>query len=643
MDTSAAHIYHSALPLSPRTSIVRRLYEPYAHPLMRIVQGVPMSWDPVVAAVKCSRNIGLIVWSPCSRFIVIDRYTEIQILDAATLKQIRSLKPQSDSEYTQSFVFLAESRSLAHLTGRLKSSTSWDLQTGVPAGIISSEQWERERHDLEDSSYVGGRGGVTRSPLSITYSGCGTMFGILFKRHNNDHTTVITTYNVLSRASVGTYPVERPAAHMIWTHGECIRFAAFRPGSITIWEVGFVSEHPATEVESMPTPDNFYPSSSFLFLPPLSRLAFILKNSIFVWDAQHSKPLLSCVVVEGPRGMAFSSDGSFFACATYGFEIYLWKDSPTGYALHQKLMSSAADSTPLLSPDGRSILAFSGPTLQLWRTSDSIIPLSTTPTQALQSANRFTLGFSPGESSVAVARLSDNTATVLDLRSGVPRLTIDAGMKIHGLRAGGSTVVVVGDGKIVTWNLPQRDHSLNATVSVDDSIRSMVFDRSLFHTPTSWSPPSALISPDFNYLAVMAWLTAGKVVTLNIYDMTTGKYLWGTKTIAHVLWFTPDGHEVWCCGTFSEGWVIAKDSKSGFLKMESLGVRLDWPQVCPWTSSRGYKIVSDGWILNSNGKRLLWMPPHWRSREDNTMWSGRFLALLHSELPEAVILEVLEK
>jgi hypothetical protein len=45
ISTSAPHIYHSAMPLSPRTSIVWKLYKPYANPLVRFVHGVPISWD----------------------------------------------------------------------------------------------------------------------------------------------------------------------------------------------------------------------------------------------------------------------------------------------------------------------------------------------------------------------------------------------------------------------------------------------------------------------------------------------------------------------------------------------------------------------------------------------------------------------
>ena len=48
----------------------------------------------------------------------------------------------------------------------------------------------------------------------------------------------------------------------------------------------------------------------------------------------------------------------------------------------------------------------------------------------------------------------------------------------------------------------------------------------------------------------------------------------------------------------------------------------------------------DGWVLSPIGKKLLWLPRRWRSNEVYRTWGGRFLELLHYELPEAVILEL---
>ena len=62
----------------------------------------------------------------------------------------------------------------------------------------------------------------------------------------------------------------------------------------------------------------------------------------------------------------------------------------------------------------------------------------------------------------ATGRLKGNTVTILDLKSGGPRLTIDTGMEVLGLRMTGSTIVVLGAGKVVTWNLPAGDYTPNA-------------------------------------------------------------------------------------------------------------------------------------------------------------------------------------
>jgi len=619
--------------------MVRRFYEPYAYPLTRIVQGVPMSWDPVIVAAKCSLQIWRTVWSPCSRFIAIDCFTEIQILDAATLKRVKSLTVQQGRPLL--LAFSVDSRLLTRLSVEPEAFISWDVQTGVLASITYPERGGWEQSYPGGSLYDQDQEEDPGVALSITHSGCGMIFGVLFERRD---VAVIVTYNNLSSTSIGYHPVERPVTDIIWTHDKCIRFATFGLRSITVWEVGFTLEHPATVVESPPTPNNFDPSKEFLFLPTLSRLAFVLENAISVWDARRSKLLLSYVEIGWPVWMTFSSDGSFFACA-HGSEIHLWKDTPTGYTLHQKLMSSARHCETLLSPDGRSILAFRDLILQLWHTADSTTPLPSVPTKGFQDTQSFVFGFSPDKSLAATARFGDNVTTVLDLKSGIPRLTIDVGMKIYGLRAAGSTVVVVGEGKIVTWNLPPRDSALNTTANINDSIRTTIFD----HSPFLGSPlrPSASISPDLNYIAV-AGAVVEKSVGLNIYGMTTGKCLATVRSPSHwgyMPWFTPDGREVWRRSFFSrlQGWAIVKDDESDLLKMECLESSRHPPEGCPWTSPRGHKSTSDGWILNSNGKRLFWLPPHWRSHEEDNMWNGRFLAILHYGLPEAVILEVLEE
>ena len=600
---------------------MRRLYERYACPLTRIVQGVQESWDPIIASIKCSDDIWRTAWSPCSRFIaiVLGSAKGIQILDAVTLKQLKSFARQEGS--TQLFIISSGSRLLTWLGRNSGSFISWDLQTGVPVSEIP---------------IYGGR--TAREARSITYSGCGTMFGVLFMGHD---ATTIGTYRVLPGAPMFYHQINGPTTDTIWTHDECVRFATLRPGFITMWEVGFTSEHPPTEVESLPTPDNFDPSDEFLFLPIHFRLAFTLEKSVLVWDIQHSKLLLDSGDIGKPRKMTFSPDGRFFACGTDGPEIHLWKDSPTGYIPHRTLISGAGGCSvpcePLLSPDGQSIAASEGSALQLWRTTDPTAPPSSVPTRASGRTRRFILGFSPDESLAAAVRLADNTVTVLDLKSGIPRLVIDAGMKVHGLRVCGNDIVVVGDGKIVTWNLPAGDGVLGDRSDTNDSIQKALFDDS---TSLEFSPTlSATISPNSNHIAV-----AGTPTGLRIYDISTGKHLASAGSRGDMPWFTPGGREVWCRSTAGEGegWEILKYRGSDVTKLEYLDPTGGPPGGFPWRSPHGYEVTDDGWVLHSSGKRLLWLPHHWRSDETDRMWGGRFLGLSHSGLPEAVVLELLE-
>jgi len=635
---------------------VWRLYEKYAHPLTRIVQGVPISWDPAVATIKCPCSVSHAAWSPCSSFIAIslDSDAGIQILDAVTLKQLKSFTPPHT--YTQLLTFSPDGHLLTWVSRTSEMFVSWDVQTGLLASKISITEE-----------------GPIPAVHSVTYSGCGTMLGVLFQNHN---ISTINTYNVLSSTPIHSHPVEGLLANKIWTHGDYVQFTVLQSESVTIWEAGFTSEHPPTEVKSLLTPNNFDPSNQFHFLPIHSRLAFVLEEAVVVWDAQLSKPLLNSVDVKMTKNMTFSPDGHFFACEAYGSEIYLWKESPTGYTLHQKFLSGRGSVTPLLSPNGQLIIGLNGSTIQLWHTTYLTTPLSDAPTQLPWNARRFVLEFSPDGSLAATARLGDHMATVLDLKSGAPQLTTDTGTPIHGLRITEGTIIVVGDRKIITWSLPG-SNVLSPRVDTNDNVQTIPFASSIFSIPIqTHSTPltlgrisSASISPDFNYVAVIAADTMVSILRLVIFETTTGKYLaYGSTSLSQwgIPWFTQDGSEVWYHdlrdgdgwmyniagihglhrGSRERGWEVVKDSDSNITALSTI-IAPDYAhhssELPPWQSSHGHQVTDDGWILSTGGKRLLLLPHHWQSPEGvHRIWNGQFLAFLHRELREVVILELLE-
>ena len=238
---------------------------------------------------------------------------------------------------------------------------SWDLQTGYSAGTIILPL---------------GSGVTPGKCVSSTHSMDGKMVAVAYG--GPEYT--ICTYNLLSETQTYSYGVsgERIVAP-IWTHGESLRFVTAKTGSLTIWETEFNSIHTLAEVNSFPTPDNINYGeryeTQYLFLPTLSRLAFTFRDTVSVWDAQASKLLLnfrgdvrSTGIFESDQstGMSFSPDGRFFAYRVIGVGIHLWKDSPAGYMLHQ-IVKPAGHTfiSPLLSPNGESIIAFSDSTIQL--------------------------------------------------------------------------------------------------------------------------------------------------------------------------------------------------------------------------------------------------------------------------------------
>lgn len=110
-------------------------------------------------------------------------------------------------------------------------------------------------------------------------------------------------------------------------------------------------------------------------------------------------------------------------------------------------------------------------------------------------------------------------------------------------------------------------------------------------------------------------------------------------------WFTSDGSEIQ--GTSNQyssvhRWEIIEDGESSIPLLQPLGEIAYSPGALPWESSYGYEVTDDGWILSSAQNRLLWLPHHWRSQVEYRKWSRRFLGLSHLELPEVIILELLD-
>ena len=187
ISTSAPHIYHSALLLSPRTSGVWKLYGPQASFMTRVIKGLPTSWDLSVANSRYSSDVDAVAWSPCSKFIAItlSGFSDVAILDATTLEQCHTLHSKNPDTLWGGLRFSPNGHLLTgcgniFYLDREICIGSWDLQTGGIVGYITPSWFCN----------------------SITYSVCGMMLGGYFPESRQ-----IIIYDILSGTQLFSHSV----------------------------------------------------------------------------------------------------------------------------------------------------------------------------------------------------------------------------------------------------------------------------------------------------------------------------------------------------------------------------------------------------------------------------------------------------
>jgi WD40 repeat protein len=387
---------------------------------------------------------------------------------------------------------------------------------------------------------------------------------------------------------------------------------------------------------SLPAPKDLS-LETLVLLPTLLWLAFICKQKVIVWDAQNEKILLESADIENPSALSFSSNGHFFACSTVSEEFCIWKKSPAGYLSYEKFMPGTIYAIPYISPNGKSVITTGSGMIQLWYPENSPTPLSSVSMQVSKHSRFFCIEFSPDASLVAITERLSTTVIVLDTESGNPLLVIDTGVMTCGLRITGDKVIVVCDGKIVTWDLSARDCEFNARKNINNSIQTTSFKHLI---PIHGLYAS--ISPNLKFVALGGvWPGHNK---LWVYNMHTGEELAVTWPHGGIPGFSSSSCEVWSARNNGSvfPWEIAKGDGPNTIKLKPL--QLVEPQSqsgFPWNSPCGYQVTDDGWILSSSGKLLLWLPHH--LRQDSIIqrkWNKRFLAIWNQNIPEPCILKL---
>ena len=424
---SAAHIYHSALELSPLSSIVRRSYYHQRQiPFPKVVLGTPDSWDQCIS-ISGSREF--YTWSACGRFVAARTKEIVEIWDALSSELLSTLTTFTadsfltyDAFLTGQPTFSPDGRSLACTSNH--SLIVWDIQTGGVAREIV--------YDVIYCSW-------------LVWSLDGGTICIVGSDQNRPFVWVCDV-----ASGITTFPrgLESPCTSHLWVHNNTfwIMTAKWHQGYIIdIYEVGSIltkieSFHLHVEVR------NKYIIQSF---SPTYRISTSChgrhETHHHILDIQNSEYLLK--EVGEFNSQCFSSDGNLFA-ASSGKTIHIWTYTSVCYTQWKEISIQEPQISLLFSPTSSSLLSNSSRGLRVWHLDGPL-------TSAYPDHHQTIIALSHCGTYMATSHWCNNTVTTTHLPPQTPPCLIDTEMYVIGLALTSNVLLVLDHEMITAWLLTE--------------------------------------------------------------------------------------------------------------------------------------------------------------------------------------------
>jgi hypothetical protein len=577
IDASATHIYHSALELSPLSSIVRKLYYSQRPLLPRVVIGIPDSWDPSITSISTKNSKYLSsIWSPCSQFIAAVTRDALEIRDASTLKLLSTI--QSTKVGTRFRPGLAYSPDGCSLAGCSDTGiVIWDTQTG---GMVKKIVCE-----------------VTGDGLELVWLLNGMMIGTISLQESAVICTV-HTYGVASGEIQSSSALRSMDSSHLWAHNGSFWVMTatrdYQGQTINIFKVGST----LTKVEQFPIKSR---SSLGIFSPTTYRISAL--GSGYIWD-QHALLILdvrsSKVLLQerdSHQQHTFSPDGASFA-ASMGDHFIIWRYTSSGYTRWREFQQ---DSTILqFSPTSLSILGCASALLHISHL-DSHTSLVVAP--AIKTCGQPWGALSPNGAYIVAAHEGESTITITNLNFQYPSTSqfINTDLEISAMALTGNVLLVRGPDTVVAWLLTEEgmvDRMFgNTRASCNDSLWRITPPQpiQLGQPPQSWNDGACTSGG-------LAFLVEGEIAVIShnecaicVYHTRTGEILELDKVPRsfnyHFSHPFQDECELYHCNLFKH---------CGPLEY-------DWPV--------SHTTLRDGWVKDPEGKHWLWLHTRWRSPE----------------------------
>ena len=639
---SGPHIYHSALQLTPQSSVVWKLYSHQIRsPMLKVVNGIPTSWDSYTAGAGAEHEILHATWSPCGRFIAASLQGAIQIQDSNTLERLSVYNPPSplDTVYFEFLAFSPDGRLLASV-----HKSRYIYLSLVIFPVSASTLTSVPRNWLVSVHVVDVQTGVTIVRISISESGepvfsrnCRT-FALLessgtFSMYDGVNGTYICggKLPVSSRFPSGAY----------WAHGESFQFftASESNGKLMV---------NIREFRPTLTPQ-FHVVESFTVSPHDGKISFshvslhasfTTETGVVILDLRDSRTLLQAGAAHSPYTPPghFSPDGCFFACGTQEGEIYIWKFSSTNYVPWSTLRPWLSFSGFSFSPTTSSILAWGGDGVQLLEPGNHPVVPSPDKLERRQQGGNHLVAYSADGMHIATVRRGDGVVTVLGTLSNTPRRSFDTNMRILDIKTVGDAIFVADGRKLVGWDLETGEPVYNSKTAAISA---------------SAPDPYLVLSDDCSQIAFAdnRTLFSCHEKEISLYNVQTQRILCSGTAWDRVkdIRFSPDGSQLWLASCVEDGDIdlvkLERMEDGEFIVVRRVflgGKRSDsellWANLFSphaWHCRGKFE-----WVEDSGGNKLLWLPLSWRVKESRDMrWDDNFLAFVGSDHPDPIVIE----
>jgi hypothetical protein len=558
INLSATHIYHSALELSPLSSIVRKLYYPQRlarFPRVEVgiqnSQGLSISIPPglgIAATRSPYGNFIAATWSPCGQFIAKWGNKVMEVRNGLTLELVSSLQPITQYEYAKSAPsYSPDGHFLAGATN--SGVVIWDIQTG---GVVKNIQPLINRHSLAWS--LDGQAVCTLGDQQVHI------------------------YNTASNMEDYNVRLESHGYQHLWAHNESFRIMTSSWGGeglvISIFEVGPT----LTKIESFSILKGEWSQYITTFSPTTYRISSqsnAVSYQLFIVDIQNSEILLT--LAGSFKSDGFSSDGNCFGAFQSG-RIHIWNYDGRHYIPWRQFPSPVANGPLIFSPASSSIALPHADGFGLWH-------LNHSPTAHTRHLSQLEI-ISHSGTYIASVCYQGKTITITSNSSETLSQYIDTGIKIAGLGHTGNVLLVKGAKQVKAWLLTE-----------EGWVNNVVDNKRASDSDSIWT---VQLPPNYHAKFLVEGETgaigSGKRSSLLVYNATTGEMLEPTQELPHF-----DGP--WY--SFTDN-LQAKDHRndSSLQKVPS-GIKQKPLQAN----------LAEGWMKDDQQRHLLWLPVEWRVGE----------------------------